>query len=774
MDSLEIAKALFATKPSQPVGGQTTTTYGIAVSDSVNGLVRVNLGGETTSTDDDQTIEVDTTFAVFEGDEVIISLVGADGTGKSPTVIGVVGRGDQQQTEIDSVVNYFWTDQYGAHVSTAERSVAGANILLDSDSLDIRNGNSNSESDQTVYASFGKEVTVGSRYSGSTIGNYSQVFGIDCKATADYSHAEGYQTQATGTYSHAEGALSKAYGDYSHAEGNNCTANGFGSHAEGAGAYAQSGYAHAEGHNTLAGGFYSHAEGEDTNAAGGYTHAEGKGTYASGQYSHVQGKFNVQSGPNLGLYADVIGNGTDANNCSNAYEMDWDGNAEFKGEVYVGGCTLNGETPYPVVRYNTSSKKSEYYDKGDSSWKALSGSGGGASWVSLWDNPDPSSNFSAQTVPLDLSDWTFIAIVTQYSTTSDNESVHLIRVGGKSSMDTGSIASTMYFTKRSATVTSSGITFTTGYRNTTGTSGANYCIPVAIYGVSAEYNLDWKTFSGAIINFTTIKAHAIQSAIVDFTPSQDLHGYDHPWAGGAGKNLIDDSIKVIAGSNLYVGNSAGYTIPLKAGTYTLSVQFASGVHYGASIREQNDSGNTSLWSSTSTTTEKTFTLPNDGLYRLWMFPQSGGTVADTGVVHAQIEAGSPATAYAPYSNICPITGWSDIDVYREAQYDAGATPYVSVSLGGTQYKGSLDVVSGELTLTDGYIASYNGEVLPSTWMSDRDAYAVGTTPTTGAQVVYELASPTTTYLTPQAITALQGPNTMWANSGVITVVARGE
>ena len=776
MDNLEIAKALFATKPQQPVGGQTTTTYGIAVSDSVNGLVRVNLGGETTSVDDDQTIDVDTTFAVFEGDEVIISLVGADGTGKSPTVIGVVGRGDQQQTEIDSVVNYFWTDQYGAHVSTAERSVAGANILLDSDSLDIRNGNSNSEADQTVYASFGKEVTVGSRYSGSTIGNYSQVFGIDCKATADYSHAEGYQTQATGNYSHAEGALSKAYGDYSHAEGSNCTANGFGSHAEGAGAYAQSGYAHAEGHNTLAGGFYSHAEGEDTNAAGGYTHAEGKGTYASGQYSHVQGKFNVQSGPNLGLYADVIGNGTDANNCSNAYEMDWDGNAEFKGEVYVGGCTLNGETPYPVVRYNTSSNKSEYYDKGDSSWKALSGSGGGASWASLWDNPDPSSNFSAQTVPLDLSDWTFIAIVTQYSTTSDNEAVHLIRVGGKSSMDTGSIASTMYFTKRSATVTSTGVTFTTGYRNTTGTTGANYCIPVAIYGVSVEYNLDWKTFSGAIINFTTIKAHAIQSAIVNFTPSQSFNGYDHPWAGGAGKNLIDDSKKYAANSTtVYVGaESSDYEVALVAGTYTISVDFSS-EPYGMYYREENDSGSTQLWSSGSAVTEKTFTIENDGTYRFWAYRSAGsGGVDPTKIIHVQLELGSHATAYEPYSNICPITGWSNIDVYREAQYDAGATPYVSVSLGGTQYKGSLDVVSGVLTLTDGYIASYNGEVLPSTWISDRDVYAVGTTPTTGAEVVYELASPTTTNLTPQAITALQGPNTMWSNVGNITVVARGE
>ena len=369
MDSLEIAKALFATKPQQPVGGQTTTTYGIAVSDSVNGLVRVNLGGETTSTDDDQTIEVDTTFAVFEGDEVIISLVGADGTGKSPTVIGVVGRGDQQQTEIDSVVNYFWTDQYGAHVSTIERSVAGANILLDSDSLDIRNGNSNSEANQTVYASFGREVTVGSRKSGSAVGQYSQVFGNECTASGNYSHAEGYLTKASAIYSHAEGVNSEA-NTYSHAEGSGTYAENY-SHAEGSGTYAED-YSHAEGMNTTASS-YSHVEGVNCHAEGSHSHAEGYGTKASSLRQHTQGSYNVEDTQNT--YADIIGNGTDTNSRNNAYNLDWNGNAQFEGEVYVGGCTPNGQTPYPVVRYNTSLSQSEYYS--GSGWSPVPGGGGG-------------------------------------------------------------------------------------------------------------------------------------------------------------------------------------------------------------------------------------------------------------------------------------------------------------------------------------------------------------------------------------------------------------
>ena len=338
MDTLEMARALFGNNAQTAQnGGQTTTTYGIAVSDSVDGIVQVNLGGDTASEDDDQTIEVETTFAVFEGDEVIVQLVGADGTGKAPCVIGVVGRGDEQQREINSVMNYFWTDQYGAHVSTKEHSVEDANVLLDSDSLDIRFGNSNDESDQTVYASFGREVTVGSRPNGA-VGDYSQVFGYQCLATLDYAHAEGYQTQARGVCSHAEGDSTQASGGYSHTEGQGTEATAYYAHAEGSSTVASSQGAHAEGHRTTASGTYSHAEGEDTASPGACSHAEGKGTYATMQNGHAQGKWNKKTTG----YADIIGNGTADNARSNAYNMDWNGNAEFQGEVYVGGCTPNG------------------------------------------------------------------------------------------------------------------------------------------------------------------------------------------------------------------------------------------------------------------------------------------------------------------------------------------------------------------------------------------------------------------------------------------------
>jgi len=83
------------------------------------------------------------------------------------------------------------------------------------------------------------------------------------------------------------------------------------------------------------------------------------------------------------------------------------------------------------------------------------------------------------------------------------------------------------------------------------------------------------------------------------------------------------------------------------------------------------------------------------------------------------------------------------------------------------YGGTLNAISGLLTVTDAYIASYNGETLPSTWISDRDVYVEGATPTTGAEVVYKLANSVTYQLTPTQIRTLVGNNNIWADTGDI-------
>lgn len=91
----------------------------------------------------------------------------------------------------------------------------------------------------------------------------------------------------------------------------------------------------------------------------------------------------------------------------------------------------------------------------------------------------------------------------------------------------------------------------------------------------------------------------------------------------------------------------------------------------------------------------------------------------------------------------------------------------------TCYGGGLMNAGGSqaLLVTKGHIASYNGETLPSTWESDRDVYAEGTTPSIGAEVVYELETPIQIPQDSLSIISQSGTNNIWCDSGDITVRA---
>jgi hypothetical protein len=216
-------------------------------------------------------------------------------------------------------------------------------------------------------------------------GKHSHAEGTQTTASGHASHAEGYNTTASGLYAHAEGlsqnqlpdtittttsnadiistwnttkfTLSKEQASHaegqstlalgsmsSHAEGCETIASGdIGSHAEGFHTTASGSASHAEGHNTTASGLYSHAEGRNTTASNTGSHAEGSNTSAQGRSQHAQGEYNITE-TNVrtdvrGVYAHIVGNGTAEDARSNAHTLDWDGNAWFAGDVYVGSTS---------------------------------------------------------------------------------------------------------------------------------------------------------------------------------------------------------------------------------------------------------------------------------------------------------------------------------------------------------------------------------------------------------------------------------------------------
>lgn len=173
-------------------------------------------------------------------------------------------------------------------------------------------------------------------------GAYAHAEGHSTWASGYASHAEGEGTQATFENAHAEGCETIASGSNSHAEGNKTTASNYNAHAEGNTTIASGHSSHAEGASTEASGQGSHAEGQNTKASAWNAHAEGQGTEAAGRSQHVFGEYNIVDRSTSGVsqrakYIQIAGNGNSANAKSNAYTLDWFGNAWFKGDIKVGG-----------------------------------------------------------------------------------------------------------------------------------------------------------------------------------------------------------------------------------------------------------------------------------------------------------------------------------------------------------------------------------------------------------------------------------------------------
>ena len=64
-----------------------------------------------------------------------------------------------------------------------------------------------------------------------------------------------------------------------------------------------------------------------------------------------------------------------------------------------------------------------------------------------------------------------------------------------------------------------------------------------------------------------------------------------------------------------------------------------------------------------------------------------------------------------------------------------------IDYGQRVYRGTLDAVRQVIIATMLVIDAYNGEAIGEPWISDRDEYVAGTTPSTGAQVAYTLDEP---------------------------------
>lgn len=245
--------------------------------------------------------------------------------------------------------------------------------------------------------------------------------------------------------------------------------------------------------------------------------------------------------------------------------------------------------------------------------------------------------------------------------------------------------------------------------------------------------------TGAISTVSDAEPLPLNALKVSVDAVQDLHGYDHPWVGGAGKNKLPMTMDGIKAANThgtwsentctYNGvsfevqtDNGGNVTGIKVnGTASANADMYLTGYYGSTraaivsgeykanlsgivqgIELHSGYGNGGFNTVTYGNPERVLNATNGVSYVMLRVP-SGSNVSNVTVKPMiRLSTVSDAT-YAPYSNICPISGWDSATItdkddlatptqtntYTHAFTDSQGNPL-------TVYGAEWDVVDGEL------------------------------------------------------------------------------
>ena len=196
--------------------------------------------------------------------------------------------------------------------------------------------------------------------------------------------------------------------------------------------------------------------------------------------------------------------------------------------------------------------------------------------------------------------------------------------------------------------------------------------------LSGEYG---GSASGEIASFVTNSINDVSSLKVSLEPIQDLNGYDAPWVGGAGKNKCSLSDITFV---QYIEKEIE-TIPI--GTYVFSAVVTStdadATECAVVFLDENQAVLASRPIARSVggarvSTSFTVSAP----IKYIRFYASNGYPSGTGdtatYADIMIESGSTATSFAPYENICPISGHTEVDVEHTGKNLSTYNEYPSI------------------------------------------------------------------------------------------------
>ena len=171
----------------------------------------------------------------------------------------------------------------------------------------------------------------------------------------------------------------------------------------------------------------------------------------------------------------------------------------------------------------------------------------------------------------------------------------------------------------------------------------------------------------------------VENCVIDIELVQDLHGYDSPWPAGGGKNLL-----YVPTVRTYTANGVTWTLN-QNGSITVSgtATEASTFYYIQQEVGETFNGNYyfqcfptisnsifnggvrvgGTWFSVHANAKTALTGISGKIQQMWFQVRAGQTL-NTTLYPMIYEASETATDWAPYSNICPITGWTGAKVVR--------------------------------------------------------------------------------------------------------------
>lgn len=153
-----------------------------------------------------------------------------------------------------------------------------------------------------------------------------------------------------------------------------------------------------------------------------------------------------------------------------------------------GGTSIPASDTEPATGnywLDTSEEGGTYYTAGEVD-NMLAALPAGLTMDLLWENPDPTAEFAAQKIELDLSIYDLVMIAFRHSTSEKSGSQSLASVGGAFTSRAISVnASSKVIYARSYTAISTGVSFNSAYVYETGTTSTAGLIPAQIYGIKS-------------------------------------------------------------------------------------------------------------------------------------------------------------------------------------------------------------------------------------------------------------------------------------------------